>query len=92
LEGLVQSKWLTGVFQSPDSPFKNSYQAYEKPESFTPENGFWLLGFLKSSFEIPACRKQDLANLENKPPSGIWAFSASHLLGFGHSQYVILLD
>ncbi len=56
--------------------------AYDKPEWLVPERFLKAAGFIKSSFEIPACRRPDFADLV-KSASGIWLFSVSHLLGLG---------
>jgi hypothetical protein len=56
-DGFVQSNWLTGIFQTPEGKFYNSYQfrLTTSRNCSSLEDGFRLL--VVSSFEIPACRK-----------------------------------
>ncbi len=105
---LLEDFWDGFVLLAIFSPHKVnlkilSIPASDKLESRVSRRWLKAAGFIKSSFEIPACRKPDLANLgksssgiwpfPHKSSSGIWPFSVvSYLLGFGQSQQVIFRD
>ncbi len=83
-DGFVQSKRLTGVFQSPESQFKNSYQflLVASRNRSSPGEGFRLLVSSNPLLRFRLVVSRDLAIL-NKSSSAIWPFSLSHVLGLG---------
>jgi hypothetical protein len=84
-DGFVQSKGLTGVFQSPESQLKNFYHSGLRQAGIahSQKMAFRLLVSSNPLLRFRLVASLDLANL-GKSSSGIWPFSVSHILGFGH--------
>ncbi len=78
---LSNQRGLTGVFQSPERQFKNSFQ-FRLTQAEIAHSGTLGCWFHQILFRYQACRKPDFANL-GKSFSEIWLFSLSHLQGLG---------